>query len=55
MYLGMAFISLIINLSLDYFKENAHNLRREIINVIEEKVTFFLSFFLSVKLFRKIN
>jgi hypothetical protein len=38
MFLGMAYISLIINLSLDYFKENADNIRKEFINIIEEKV-----------------
>lgn len=38
MYLGMAFISLIITLCLDYIKANAQNLRKEIINIIEEKV-----------------
>jgi heme exporter protein D len=37
-YLGMAYISLIVNLLLEFFKENAANIRKELMTIIEEKV-----------------
>lgn len=38
MYLGMAYISLIINLCLEFFEQKAENLSKEIRSIIEEKV-----------------
>lgn len=38
MFLGMAYISLIITYFLDNFKDKAHNLRKELLAIIEEKV-----------------
>ncbi|CAF0926222.1 unnamed protein product [Brachionus calyciflorus] len=49
MYLGMAYISLIITLVLDYFKANAQNLRKEVINIIEEKINLSLRRYLANK------
>jgi heme exporter protein D len=37
-YLGMAYISLIVNLLLEFFKENAANIRKELMTIVEEKV-----------------
>lgn len=47
MYLGMAFISLIITLVLDYFKANAENIRQEVIYIIEEKINLAIRRYLS--------
>lgn len=40
MYLGMAYISLIVNLCLEFLKQNAESLSKEIRSIIEEKVNF---------------
>ena len=47
MYLGMAFISLIITLVLDYFKANAENIRKEVVHMIEEKINLTIRQYLS--------
>ena len=37
-YFGMAFIALLINLFLEYFKDNADLIKKEINEIINEKV-----------------
>lgn len=49
MYIGMAYISLIITLVLDYFKTNAENIRKEIIHMIEEKINLTIRQYLSTR------
>ncbi|RNA18214.1 potassium channel subfamily K member 10 [Brachionus plicatilis] len=49
MYLGMAYISLIITLVLDYFKANAENIRKEVINMIEDKINLTIRRYLSAR------
>lgn len=44
MYFGMAYISLIVNLCLEFLKQNAENLRKEIRSIIEEKVNLPINF-----------
>ena len=49
MFLGMSYISLIITYLMDNFKNKAHNLRNELLGIIEEKVIELFKYIKRVK------
>ena len=53
-FLGMSYISLIINLLLEFLKGNADNFGKELKTLLEEKVSAFALFQFSIIYFKKL-